>query len=157
MLIIPKTGTYYPDLSSNVDNLRINLWQRLNRPTSDKRGFWTLKCCDQNVDSNGFTENDNVWRVLNDLFEETPEIFQFRPSQWGSCNGYAMLKCYTPNDSDEYHILKIVNIIREKIDFPFQIRYFSKITKWKYAPIYLHTPNGEFYKRENKAWKYADL
>ncbi|GFT21660.1 uncharacterized protein TNCV_617631 [Trichonephila clavipes] len=143
------------DLQSSMDSLRINLGQNLHGSSLERRGFWTLKCSDQDVDSSGLTETDNVWKVLNNLYEETPEMFQFPPSQWNSSrNGYAMIKCHTPTDSDEHFILKIANIIREKIDFPYPMYYFSKDNMDKYVTTYLHTPNGEFYKKEDKAWVY---
>ncbi|GFY78541.1 uncharacterized protein TNIN_46481 [Trichonephila inaurata madagascariensis] len=136
-------GVHIPDLQSSMDSL-------------ERKGFWTLKCSDQDVDSSGLTEKDNVWKVLNDLYEETPEMFQFPPSQWNpSKNGYAMIQCHTPIDSDENFILKIANIIREKIDFPYPLYYFSNDNMEEYVTTYLHTPNGEFYKKEDKAWIYV--
>ncbi|GFT91053.1 uncharacterized protein NPIL_242571 [Nephila pilipes] len=145
---LKKLRMDFPVLQTRMEDLNIYSGENIFRAPIERKGHWSFICSTQDIDSDGLTEYEIVWKELNNLHEKNPEIFQFPPDKTNFESGFALIMCYTPNYRDEEFITKIANIIRKKINYPFIIYY-----KFKKRSLYLHTPNGELYENEDKSWK----
>ncbi|GBM33790.1 hypothetical protein AVEN_183045-2 [Araneus ventricosus] len=115
------------------------------------RGNWTLRCDDQETNLDDLTESEITWAAVNELHEKEAGVFTLRPYKCSSREGYTNINIYTPDYRDEEFILKVANILREHVYFPYVMYYYPSA---RYSSsIYMHTPNGEFYKKaENNCW-----
>ncbi|CAL1276571.1 unnamed protein product [Larinioides sclopetarius] len=111
-----------------------------------QRGNWTLRCDDQEKNFDGLTKSDITWAAVKELHEKEAEILTLRPNKYSNRNGFTCINCYTPDYRDEEFILKVANLLREHVYFPYIMYYHSSTNN--YGSFYMHTPNGEFYKKE---------
>ncbi|XP_055946773.1 uncharacterized protein LOC129980404 isoform X2 [Argiope bruennichi] len=119
------------------------------------RGNWTFRCDIKETNSDGLTEGDLIWIAVNELFEKEAEVFTIRPEKFSSRSGFLCINIYTPDYRDEKFILKTANIIRRHVYFPYVMYYYK--SSGKSTSIYMHTPNGEFYRKtDDNRWTLID-
>ncbi|GIY30982.1 uncharacterized protein CDAR_247021 [Caerostris darwini] len=111
-------------------------------------GWWTVLCDPENKNSEGLTELDIASNVLKDLCDRERSLFTSPPSFKRLDIGTTSISCYTVDCADEDSILKSAEAIRECFYYPYAMYYFISRT----VSQYMHTPNGEFYRKVDRSW-----
>ncbi|GIZ00097.1 transposable element tc3 transposase [Caerostris extrusa] len=112
------------------------------------KGWWTVLCDPENENSEGLTELDIASTVLKELCDRERSLFT-SPLSFKSLDiGTTSISCYTVDSEDVDSILKSAKAIRECFHYPYAMYYFTSRT----VSQYMHTPNGEFYRKVDRSW-----
>ncbi|GFU42411.1 hypothetical protein NPIL_160241 [Nephila pilipes] len=78
---LDDSGMDFPVFQTRMEDLNIYSRENISRAPIERKGHWSFICSTQDIDSDGLTEYEIVWKELNNLHEENPEIFQFPPDK----------------------------------------------------------------------------
>lgn len=140
-----------------------------NSEQSNEGGAWRLFCKgipnwgidseseDENTNpedtSSGFWQAARVLNLLSSIHDDAPDLFSGPPKYKAfEHSGRSSIFCNTPDRYDEERIRRAAEFIRSRVNFPWTMYYLEDKPKDR-TELFLHTPEGELYKKDEHGWK----